>query len=507
MGARPRVMVTKRHAEPPLLPVNFWQLIERLRQIYMWPMIFKLIGGSLLAFAVVWALILGWWQSNDFEPSKLDLALYLGALPLALVGGYLLLRGFIEHLKAPAVSDKPGLPVLKDDDPLAAASSKTAEAERAFRICLLDSFVVTAAGATTDEIFSSIEDGKRPEPSFRLTDESGFPVFLAEVKDLETDGVLDSISEMAPSLSEFAASEEITRSLALVDGLLGPVREFLSPLLLRESDRPNLRIVWLIPSHWDSSQLAVLRTWFLLNYWAGFDMDEKDVSMVPVADEADVMHQFDEINLRSNRENKNKELTLLLAAISSVDESSVGQRATKHHLFSAIYQDKPIPGEGGVAMLLASPATAGGLVESEVVALSRVSRGRRDKSVEAGGRIDGRLIGQLVSGVLDVTSVKSEQIKTVLLDADHRASRVTEAMEGVGDIFGHLDPAKDWLTVGAVIGDVAPFGGLLALATAATKALSSEAPVLCLCNQHQHERGALIASPFVTSLNYESSTT
>lgn len=63
--------------------------------------ILKTLGGIVLTTAVVWALVLGWWQANNFQPSKADLLLYLFVLPFSLVGGFLLLRGFIENLKAP----------------------------------------------------------------------------------------------------------------------------------------------------------------------------------------------------------------------------------------------------------------------------------------------------------------------------------------------------------------------------------------------------------------------
>jgi hypothetical protein len=88
----------------------------------MWPSLFKVLGGSLLTFALVWALVLGWWQSNDHQPGKLGIGLYLAALPLALVGGYLLLRGFIDHLKTPVAIQNAEVPGAHDDDPLAAAS-------------------------------------------------------------------------------------------------------------------------------------------------------------------------------------------------------------------------------------------------------------------------------------------------------------------------------------------------------------------------------------------------
>jgi hypothetical protein len=60
------------------------------------------IGGCLLATAFVWGLVLGWWQAIDHQPTAADLAIHLGVLPLVLICGYFLLRGFIDYLLAPA---------------------------------------------------------------------------------------------------------------------------------------------------------------------------------------------------------------------------------------------------------------------------------------------------------------------------------------------------------------------------------------------------------------------
>ena len=473
----------------------------------MWPTVFKILGGSLLTFALVWALVLGWWQSNDYEPSKLDLALYLGALPLALVGGYLLLRGFIEHLKAPPAVDKPDVPGLRDEDPLAATSAKTAAAERAFNICLVEGFVVAAPGASTDDVLAAIDGGQRPEPSFRLTDGAGFPVFLAEVKDLDVDGMQEKMAADAASIRKFAEREDVARTLALLDHLLGTVQERLTPLLAQVGAALKLRIVWLVPANWDSSQLATLRVWLQLNYWPNQERSGLDIALVPVATEVDAMRQLDEINLRINRDPSSSELTLLLGAVSAVDEQTVESWAASNKLFSADHQNRKIPGEGAVGLLLASRASVERFDLPEVAVLSRVSMGVRDKPVDAGGRIGGKLIEQLVTGLLDVSAVESTQVKTALLDADHRASRVAEAMEGLGQTFEHFDPIKDCLAVGTVSGDLSPIGGLIALACARTKVLATEAPVLCLSNQHERDRAVLLAMPYIPSPNTEPSLT
>lgn len=464
----------------------------------MWPTALKLLGGSLLTLALVWALVLGWWQSSDYEPSKLDLGLYLVALPLALVGGYLLLRGFIDHLKSPSLPAPPAAPALRDEDPLALAAAKSEAAERSFTIGVIDGFVVTSAGASADETLTAIEEGKRPEPSSRLTDESGFPVFLAEVPDLDVDAMLEGSLSRALRLGDLSAHEQVVRSLSLLERLLEAVSDRLPELLEREADSITLRVLWMVPAAWKNMDLAVMKAWLQASLSSLPEKHTPEISMLPVSSELEVLQVLDEINLRINRDPSSQELTLLLGVASGVDELSVAQRVGTNRLFTSEHQQRQIPGEGGVAMLLAGKSLIDRLQLDDCVLISRVSMGSRDKPVDAGGRVSGKVINQLTGGLLDVTGVEHSAIKTTVLDTDHRANHLTEALEGLGQGFDHLDPIKDCLAVGASAGDLSPIGGLLALACARAKVLATEAPALCISNQHHLGRAVVLALPIPT---------
>lgn len=470
----------------------------------MWSSVLRVLGGSLLTFAIVWALVLAWWQSNDYEPSRVDLALYLGALPLALVGGYLLLRGFIEHLKAPAPVSKP-TPEILDDDPLAVSRARTASAERSYSLCLVDAFVAAPVGTAVDDILAAIDDGKRPEPSARLVDDSGFPVFLAEVPDLDVEGMIERLGNDAGPIRQLADQESMLRALALFDDIMERARERIEGVCGKAKEKPRLHLLWLIPVDWNVAVFPALRNWSQINYGSMLDKAKLETTLIPVSNEADALRQVDEAILRVNRDLSNNELILLAGAVSAVDERTVEAWAARNSLFTAKYQDRKIPGEGAVALLFASQAMVEHLELQEVAVISRVSLGARDKPVDAGGRIGGKLIEQLIAGLLDVTAVESATIKTVVFDADHRSAHVSEVMDGLGQLFAHLDPIKDCLATGIVTGAMAPIGGLLAMACARGKVLASELPVLCMSTQHELDRAVLLATPFVAQAKTESS--
>lgn len=471
----------------------------------MWPATLKILGGSLLTFAIVWALVLGWWQSSDYEPSKLDLGLYLAALPLALVGGYLLLRGFIDHLKSPESGKPPAAPALRDDDPLALAAAKSEAAERGYTIGMIDGFVVTSAGGTVDDTLSAVEEGKRPEPSLRLNDEAGFPVFLAEVPDLDVDALLERSRSGGDQLRALSGQERIMRSFAVLERLLESVSGRVKELLEQAGDLIDLRAVWVVPAAWNDLDVPAMKTWLHGELSSLPDKKKPEILVVPAASELEAFQVFDEINLRINRDPANRELTLLFGVVSEVDERSVDERMSTNRLFSSTYQQRQTPGEGGVAMLLAGKPLIERLLPEGCIQITRVSMGSRDKSVDAGGRVTGKLIHQLTTGLLDVSGVEHSAIKTAVLDTDHRANNLTEAMEGLGQGFEHLDPIKDCLAIGASVGDLSPIGGLVALACARAKVLATEAPVLCLSNQHSFGRAAVLAMPVPIAADINSS--
>lgn len=467
--------------------------------------VFRILSGSLLTFAIVWALVLAWWQSNDYEPSKLDLALYLGALPLALVGGYLLLRGFIEHVKAEPSVNKPANPVIVDDDPLSGSRANAAAAERSFSLCLVGACVTVPAGASADDVLAAIEAGKRPEPSKRVTDDAGFPVFLAEVPDIEVNAMEERLAEEAGAIRQLVDQPGVVRALALLDRIMEEAWEQVEPIFAQSVEKLRLHLLWLIPAEWSQACFLELRAWLQLNYWSKLERSDLEITLMPVMNESDAMRQLDESIVRANRDPANNELLLIAGAVSAVDERTVEAWATGNKLFSAQHQGRKIPGEGAVALIFAKRQLVEGLELDEVAVISRVSHGARDKPLDSGGRIGGKLIEQLLAGLLDATATESAEIKSAVFDADHRANHICEVMEGLGQTFEHLDPAKDCFATGTANGALSPIGSLVALACARAKVLADQAPVLCLSNQHEIDRAVLLAMPFVAATKNEPS--
>lgn len=448
------------------------------------------IGGCLLATAFVWGLVLGWWQAIDHQPTAADLAIHLGVLPLVLICGYFLLRGFIDYLLAPLPVASSGGAAGDGKQPLA-TPHRQAAAERGPSLCLLDACMITPGGRSSAALLAAIESGQGLRPSARLLDEAGFPVFVAAVEGLDLSAVAERLQVGLPAQEAWLASDEALRSLALLDGVLREALQRLAGLVARPG--LQLRCICLLPAHWDTAHFPWLHSWLQRSYFAGFAPGRCELSLVLAADDAAALRHVDDLCVALNREPEAERVVLLASAVSAIDARVVAERAARGRLSPAHHPEPAAPGECAVALLLASPVQALRLAGGTVapVQLGRLATGRPGPVAVAGGRF----LGPLIREVLAAWQLDGAQLTALVSDGDRRASQAVEALEALAAVGAHLDPLADCLAIGTVVGSASPAGGLVALACAASRALANQGPVLCLGNQDDSPRAALLVRP------------
>lgn len=448
----------------------------------------KMIGSCLLATACVWGLVLGGWQSYHHHPTALDLVLHLGALPLALIGGYFALRGLLDHRPAflPAGAS------LLDEDQRVMHCRQAAAAGRELSLCLLDACMLTPGGGSAAALLSAIAAGQRPRPSAHLVDDEGAPLVAAEVDGLDVDAVTARLQLGLPAQEPWLASDEMLRSLALLDAVLREAIPRVAGLL--DTPGPLLRCICLLPAHWETAHFPWLHSWLQRTHFAAFAPGRCELSLVRVADDSAALRHVDELCVALNREPEGERLVLLASAVSALDRRVVADWAARERLFPACHRQRRVPGECAVALLLASPAQALRLpIDTDaVVQLGRLAVGQ---AVAAAGRGCGRPIGQLIGDVLADWRLDGAQLKALVSDGDHRGGHPVEALDGLAAAGAQLDPLTDCLVTGTVVGSAAPAGGLVALACAASRALADRGPVLCLGNQYESLRAAVLVRP------------
>jgi hypothetical protein len=455
----------------------------------------KIVGASILTIAIAWALVLGWWQTNDYQPSSFDLLLYLGALPLSMIGGFLLLKGFIDHIKNPPTpSPSPGSEA-KDSDPLTSAAAKTAAAERSYTIALVGASVITGPAASGAEILDAVSAGLRPQTDSELQDDAGFPVFAARVGTLDDARLGEWLVVHEDSLPKNMRDGEQARALALIDLALPPLLTDARQFMEQALPAAKLRVLWLVPSTCERDHFPALQAWLRSTYLSDIDKTRIEVSVRPVATEADALKEIDELILAIQREQLEKDLHLVIGATSHVGERTIQAWSSQNRLFTPDRQNGQVPGECAVCLLFTGTTedTAGAIDDG--VQVSRISSATRDKPVNANGRISSALLEQLISGLMTIRGIEASDIKKVIADGDHRANWVTELMNAVGEQFKELAPIDDCHSIGMVCGAIPPLGSLVALACCREKVLAEDGKVICLSTQDAVTRAALVVEP------------
>jgi len=402
-------------------------------------------------------------------------------LPLALIGGYFLLRGFIDHVLALQPVAVPAGAATLDEDPVASTRRHRAAAECGLSLGLLDAWMDTPGGRSGAELWAAVGAGERPRPSARLVDEAGFPVFVAEVEGLDVEGLGERLQVGLPAQEAWLASDEVLRSLALLDGVLREALQRIAGLAVRPG--LQLRCICLLPAHWDAAHFPWLHSWLQRTYFAGFAPGRCELSLVPAADDAAALRQVDDICVALNREPDAERLVLLASAVSALDARILAGWAARGR----------VPGEGGVALLLASPVQALRLAGGPraPVQLGRLAMGRPGQATGAGGRS----LNPLIREVLAAWQLDGAQLMALVGDGGQHASQAIEVLEALAAAGARLDPLADCLATGRVVGSAAPAGGLVALACAASRARACGGPVLCLGNQDDSPRAALLVRP------------
>lgn len=465
-----------------------------------------LTSGSLLAAGLLWALVLGWWQSNDHQPTSSELWLHMGALPLALIGGFWLIRGFIEHLRKPAAAPSAS-PSATEQDPLATESARSGEAERLWQVAVLASGVVTAHGDSGEELVAALSTGLSPQPDPTLTDEDGFPIFSVRLPDLPIADFSDQLALDAPALHGLSDAAALRR-LALLARLIEALAPAATDRLSGDDRLATLRVSILHDGPASAPTFASEQEWLKTQLGAIVPEACCTLDTRVVVSEGALLEFLDELIQRVNRGPELESPHLVLAATTFLDDAAVAQLTRSGQLFSPTNQDGVIPGEAAVGILIGRVPPGLRPEDAQLRLLSRAVLAERDAPPAAKGRSSAHVLEALAAAILDTHKLPADRVTAIVSDADHRATRTTELMLTTTERFPELDPAEDCLCIGKATGHVAPFGPLLAISVADAVSAQRNAPTLVVSNAHPTTRAALLLAPFALAApRTDSSTT
>ncbi|MEY4729328.1 MAG: hypothetical protein RL020_486 [Pseudomonadota bacterium] len=470
--------------------------------------LFRLSLKFMLLVALVWLVVIVWWQVTYRMPNGTDIFLYLVMLPVALAVTFWLIKKSFQAFK----NHKQNLtiPAAALGGAAAVADTKTAELERSFSLRLLASSCKTTCGDSTADLAAAATENKRPQLDAELKDNNGFPVFAGRVNDLDVETVRAELephikAEQTP-LDQWPAQS--LRALSLLSDVLDELLDEASShpraapaepeKVGQPADLVSLRVVALVPDAWPEPLRLVISAWLKgkIESTSTWPANRLNVNLIPLRQAGEVMVLLDQLNLSVNREQR-KDLNIVIACESHISEASVEVFEAQKKLFSAAEKNGLLPGEAACGLLLASAAVAADLEQDKPVEMRRVSAAKRDKSVEAAGRVSSALVIQLVEYALEAAQDEQANVCAVVSDTDHRSSRATELGAMLTAKFEALDVAADCLQVSSASGYIGAVSVLTGLAVAGEIALERNGPVLFVSADDVFDRAALVVKPVI----------
>lgn len=499
-----------------------------------------LVKGVALFVAVtcvVWIAVLWRWSATARDMNTQDIVVYLGLLPLAVFALAVLLRWAWQSAvqrQAAAAATAAAQATANASGSTPGGSADTAEAaERHATVQLLAAHLVCAAGSSPAELVSAAKDGKpRPALDAELRDDEGLPVFTARIADLDLAALeplleahLGALRTRQAESAEWAEwnekgpSEHTLRALAALREPLGRAVDALLPWAARfepkkltdnargkpDTTAPGRRIRVLLnwPADWTPFEQA------LADAVAAECLGTRDGAL-PAACFVITSHtgSGEELLLHADRllqtlaRDGHDEPVIVAACHSAISEDAIAALERSSSLFHA--QRRPngrMAGEAAAVLVLANaswPAAAdAAALDAPPQHLHRPALLRRDKSVEAAGRVGSDIVQQAITQALLAARVEAATVTALACDADQHTARSAELHVGAQTRLPQLDAPEDLRVIGTVTGAVGAASALLVIACAAECAKASDTPCLAVTVGDPFARLALLVLPKV----------
>lgn len=446
-----------------------------------------------LTFGVVWCAAILRWRALNRVPNMADVAVYLLALPLGLLLGFVVLRRLIDGAKkrgqkaATEAGDAGPTEPVKAEDP-----------SLAWQLSILAADVLFAGGDAPAALADTARAGQRAGLHPSLRDNRGLPVFAVTVDGIDTAAIEESLPETA-----HAWGESHKRTLALAQTLairvLDEHFESLQAASLpaaappaRAVAKPVMQLEWLLPERWSDADREIAQGW-LVSQLAdrGWTAPTLQVTTRGVPAGAAVLKRLDDLN-RAFHGDHPPLPHLLLASDSFVDESTIADWDAARRLHSGSHPEGRVPGEGASVLLLGVADPTG---ELELARLHRVLAAQRRQPVDKPGRLQADTCSELVGQALERARVNPVAPAYVVSDTDMRASRSAEAMSLVERVLPECELGDTLLPLGVANGECGAALALATVAVAAHLAASTRQPGLILSHHDASLRVVAVVVP------------
>ena len=463
----------------------------------------------------VWVAVLWRWEATARDMSTRDIVVYLAVLPLTVFGLALLLRWAwrgAEQRQAAAAAAAASAAAAAP-----AAAPRADDARRHATVQLLAAHLVCAAGASAAELQAAAKEGApRPALDPELRDEDGLPVLTARIPGLDTaalaaplEAPLARARAKRPEWADLTPPEHVLRALAALQEPLAQAVAALAPWGARFAPAPDaprgqppgrrVRVLLGWPADWSAfeQELGLAFATGLIEATGGEPIPVACFMPTahPGSGEALLLHA-DRLLQAMAREGHDDPL-IVAACHSAIGEAAIDALERDGLLFTSQKRPKGrMPGEAAAVLVLAAAGwPAAPDADGPVPHLHRPALLRRDKSVEAPGRVSSEMVLQAMTQALAASQLGAAAVATLACDADQHSARGAELHGGALALLPSLDTNEDMRLLGSVTGAVGAVSALLVVACAAERAQADDKPCLAATLGDAFARLALVVLP------------
>lgn len=479
--------------------------------------IFKPLLLLVLVTFVIWVAVLWQWEKTHRDMTATDIVMYLGVLPLLVFGLLVALRwawrtaGERAAAKAQAAEAAASLPSA------AATPAQTREsAARHATVKVLATFVASPTGRAASDILDAAAEGQpRPDLDAELKDSNGMPVMCARIPELQTQELDEQIEPIVratrPQQPEWANDGMSAHALRALCALQQPLQQAVDALRPWEdrfsasSSTSMVRVLVGWPAEWTAFEQAVALAWvrLLMTEQASPGIAASRFAFEAQPGTGEQLWVKADQLLQVLARDKREDLLVVAACHSGISEAAIAELSHQRRLFSAATHPKGLmPGEAAAALVLAPvewPASPDD--DTPPVHLHRPAVTKRDKSIEAGGRISADCLREALTQSLATGQLEASNVGALVCDADQHSARSTELFGATLDMLAHLDPTEDMRLIGVGNGHTGVASTLLVVAAAAERARSVDKPTVVLTLGDAFMRLALLVRPQAQSLS------
>jgi hypothetical protein len=480
------------------------------------------IGRSLFLLLAVccltWLGVLWTWQGRTAELQEADLVKYLVLLPLTLFVLALAARWAWNGVRSAAAASE-GDAAAHAAPAAEPPAGNDEERRRTWRV--VQTGVALPMAEQPQDVLDAARDGEPlPQPDAELVDTQGLPVLsVRSAQDWHQEA--DSLWQEVPDFVQSAAwraldnqggpSPAWLRALGMAHQALEQPLQYLQEwaTLAAEYDpvheRPAqpLRLLLVCEPTWSPAEQEAMRE--LVLQWTAHALAPQAERWELLADvvggssEA-LWLKADQVLLSAARMGQPL-WGLMLGMSSSLDQTVVDRWSAQGCLLVQPEQPRGrVPSEAAAALLLAPEGWAPWPdADDHSVYLHRPAVARRDKPIEAPGKVDHLVLQAVFDQAVQTADLPAEQVANVLCDADRHSNRATELYGVALERTPHLDPVEDMALLAAVTGHLGCASALVSVAAAAAWSAKEAKPCVVLSQADAHDRMALVVKPGVTA--------